>query len=516
MDFDLQFGRRGRSKAGRRGLQGPMRILILGDLTGDGARSEHRPATAAASRKTCSIDIDNFEQVMARLAPRLQPEGSPPGGAEGGIEFKSLDDFHPDGLFRRLAMFEPMRTMRARLLDPATSAAAIAELAPGAVQRPGGPEPGRTATGPKSPANLEDDQKTLARLLGPRPVDVARSAARLARQQVDLDRFLRDIVAPHVVQGAHPAQRQLVDAVDGAAGALMRVLLHDPALQALEALWRSLHGLVVNLETGEDLEIHLLDLSREALEAEMVAAAADPASSALFRLLVEEGPGDPGERSWSLLVGDYRFGNGERDTRNLAAVASIASRAGAPFLAAADPLILGCRSLHDSPDPRTWPPVDAAAQSRWAGLRASPEAGWVGLALPRLLLRLPYGRDTDEVEQFAFEELAGNAHHEDYLWGNPAIACARLLGESFTAGGAAMQPGDHLDLGDLPAHTRLTDDGPALQACAEVFLPERAADAILQRGLMPLMSFKNRNMVRLVRFQSIADPPGPLSGPWEA
>ena len=493
-----------------------MRILILGDLTGRGGRSAHPRATASSSYKTCAIDIDNFEQVMARLAPRLRPEGSPPGGADPGIEFQSLDDFHPDALFRRLAMFEPMRTMRARLLDPATSAAAIAELAPGAVQSLGTSDPRPTAAGPRPPADLEDDQKTLARLLGPRPVDVAQSAARLARQQVNLDRFVRDIVAPHVVQGADPAQRQLVDAVDGAAGALMRTLLHDPALQALEAVWRSLHGLAVNLETGEDLEIHLLDLSREALEAEVVAAAADPASSGLFRLLVEEGPGDPGERSWSLLVGDYRFGNEERDARTLAAVASIASRAGAPFLAAADPLILGCRSLHDSPDPGTWPPVEAAAQSRWASLRGSPDAGWVGLALPRLLLRLPYGQETDEVEQFAFEEMPGDtSRHEDYLWGNPAFACARLLGESFTAGGAAMQPGDHLDLGDLPAHTRLTDDGPALQACAEVFLPERAADAILQRGLMPLISFKNRNMVRLVRFQSIADPPAPLSGPWE-
>lgn len=515
MDFDVELGRPGRSSEGRRGLQGPMRILILGDLTGRETRSDRPPSAGTPARKTFSVDIDNFERVMARLAPRMEPEGGSAG--EAAIEFRSLDDFHPDALYRRLSIFEPMRTMRARLLDPSTSAAAVAELTAAPPEEPAAADSGRTAAGAEPQADAENDRKTIERLLGERPVNVARSAAGLARQQVNLDQFLRDIVAPHIVQGASLEHQQLVRSLDSAAGALMRAVLHDPAFQALEALWRSVHGLVVNLETGEDLEIHLLDLSNEALEAEMVAAAADPASSSLYRLLVEEGPGEPGERPWSLLVGDYRFGTGERDTRILTTLGAIAARAGAPFLAAADPRILGCESLPASPDPRDWTPVETDAGTRWASLRGSPNARWLGLALPRILLRLPYGRETDEVEQFTLEEFSGEGRsHENYLWGNPAFACARLIGESFTAGGAAMQPGDHLDVGDLPAHTHATEDGPAMQACAEVFLPERAGDAILQRGLMPLLSFRNRNMVRLVRFQSLADPPAALSGPWGA
>jgi type VI secretion system protein ImpC len=496
MDFDLQFGR---SSDSRRGLQGPMRMLILGDLTGQDARSDRPPSAGTPARKTFSVDVDNFERVMARLAPRMEPEGGSPGGA--AIEFRSLDDFHPDALYRRLSIFEPMRTMRARLLDPSTSAAAVAELTAAPPEEPAAADSGWTAAGAEPQAPAENDRKTIERLLGERPVNAARSAAELARQQVNLDQFLRDIVAPHVVQGASPEHQQLVRSVDSAAGALMRAVLHDPALQALEALWRSVHGLVVNLETGEDLEIHLLDLSNEALEAETVAAAADPASSSLYRL-----------RPWSLLVGNYRFGAGERDTRTLATLGAIAVQAGAPFLAAADPSVLGCASLPESPDPREWTALDDEDEARWATMRRSPNAGWLGLALPRVLLRLPYGRETDEVEQFTFEEVSAGWNHENYLWGNPAFACAQLLGESFTATGPAMQAGDHLDVGDLPAHTLPTEEGPALQACAEVFLPERAADAILRRGLMPLMSFRNRNMVRLLRFQSIADPPAPISG----
>ena len=46
---------------------------------------------------------------------------------------------------------------------------------------------------------------------------------------------------------------------------------------------------------------------------------------------------------------------------------------------------------------------------------------------------------------------------------------------------------------------------------AEVFWGQRAADAALARGLAPLLCSRNRNAVRLVRLQSIADPPSALA-----
>ena len=51
--------------------------------------------------------------------------------------------------------------------------------------------------------------------------------------------------------------------------------------------------------------------------------------------------------------------------------------------------------------------------------------------------------------------------------------------------------------------------------CAELLLPERSAEAILQLGIMPIVSFRNRDMARLLRFQSVAEPLTSLQGPWE-
>jgi hypothetical protein len=39
-------------------------------------------------------------------------------------------------------------------------------------------------------------------------------------------------------------------------------------------------------------------------------------------------------------------------------------------------------------------------------------------------------------------------------------------------------------------------------------------EVLIGKGLMPVLSIKGRDAVLLPRFQSIADPPAPLAGPW--
>jgi predicted component of type VI protein secretion system len=118
------------------------------------------------------------------------------------------------------------------------------------------------------------------------------------------------------------------------------------------------------------------------------------------------------------------------------------------------------------------------------------------------------------VESFPFEELAPRREHASYLWGNGALACALLIGRAFASRGWEMEPGDELEVENLPAHIHDDGGGKNLQPCAEVALVDRAAEAILGAGLMPLLSHKGRNAVHVMRFQSIAQPAQALSGPW--
>jgi type VI secretion system protein ImpC len=234
----------------------------------------------------------------------------------------------------------------------------------------------------------------------------------------------------------------------------------------------------------------------------------------LEHLLTDREAEEDSEAVWPLVVAAFTFGPGKEDVTLLERLGAVAARAGGPVLAAADPALVGCRSLGETPDSRDWRALDAAADERWRRLRQSAAAPWIGLAMPRILLRLPYGKRTDPVEAFEFEELPPDRDHEAYLWGNPGFACARLIAESFVENGATMEPGDHLELGDLPAAVYEADDGPKLKPCAEVALSDSAAQRILDAGVMPLLASSRRNAVRVMRLQSIAHPPRPVAGRW--
>src|SRR5262249_22088199 len=152
-----------------------------------------------------------------------------------------------------------------------------------------------------------------------------------------------------------------------------------------------------------------------------------------------------------------------------------------------------------------WEAPAADEARRWQALRRGPAAAWIALALPRFLARAPYGAKTGAIEAFAFEEIEGRPAPEALCWASGAFLCALALarGEEADDGGA---------LDALPFFPFRSEGEVEMVPSAEVFWGQRAADAALARGLVPLLSARDRNAVRLVRLQSIADPPGALRG----
>jgi type VI secretion system protein ImpC len=218
----------------------------------------------------------------------------------------------------------------------------------------------------------------------------------------------------------------------------------------------------------------------------------------------------PGADPWAILAGIYTFGDDPVELGMLGRLAKIAGVAGAPFIAAADERLAGYELLAQSK-------ITGNAEGRrvWETLRKQPEAAFICLALPRFLLRLPYGEETDPIACFEFEEMEARPNHDHYLWGNPSIACACLLAQAFSESGWEMRPGIIRDIEDLPLHVYKEKGESKTKPCAEVTLTETAAEAILERGLMPLLSLMDRDTVRLARFQSVADPPASLAGRWD-
>jgi type VI secretion system protein ImpC len=437
LEFDLGFPHAERP---RRDSE-PMRLLIAGDFSGT-PPGERIPLDA---RRPVRVDVDNFDDVLGRMRPRLmQPAGE--------VQFERIDDFHPDQLFARLNRFESLR--RARAQEP--------------------------------PA----DDQLLGRLLGKPSEPEAQGAAPRG-----FDAFVHSVVAPHVVKDTSAAKRTYLGAVDTAIAGDMRALLHDPAFQALEAAWRGVRWLVSNLELDENLQLHLLDVTRDELTGDVVAARSRMEQTSVYRQLVErERTADA--RRWSALVGLYEFGSSDADIGLLAALGLLASHAGGPLLAGADLVLAGAES---------------GSAAAWQALRRSEAAPWIGLAAPRVLLRLPYGVKGEPIESFAFEEFAGAPPRHELLWGSGALAAALLIGKAFTARGWDMEPGDEREITDVPAYAFERDGERVLQPCTEHLLVERQIDAMLKAGLIPIAAHRERNLAVVVRYQSIADPPAPLA-----
>jgi len=305
-----------------------------------------------------------------------------------------------------------------------------------------------------------------------------------------------------------PRQAELDARAEAATGAQMRELLHDPDFQALEAAWRSLDFLLRRLETGPALKVYIFDVTKEELAAELKEAA-DPRATDLYRMLVRDTVETPGAEPWAVWAGNFTFDGGIDDLMLLGSIGGIARAAGAPFLAATSPRLAGCGSFA-GPLPDSVPPPGAL----WQAFRCLSEAAWLGLALPRFLLRMPYGAGTCPIERFEFEEMPDGGEHEAYLWGNPAFACLCLLGQAFMQSGWRLRPGAIRDIEGLPAHVYDLGGEPQLKPCAETLLTEAFAERLLERGLMPLLSLTGRDAVRVMRFQSLADPPAPLAGRW--
>lgn len=294
----------------------------------------------------------------------------------------------------------------------------------------------------------------------------------------------------------------------------MGAILHHPEFQALEAAWRGVYFLVSQLDTSSDLRIYLLDLTKEELASDLKSGD-DLARTALYRSIVEETVQTPGADPWALLAGNYVFELEGGEVESLGRLARIASAAGAPWVSAAGSTLLGCRSLAATPDPDDWSlPSGTAASETWEALRKLPEASSLGLILPRFLLRLPYGKRSDPMDSFAFEELLGTPEHEHYLWGNPCFVAALLLGRTFSESGWESSEGIQQDVDGLPLHVYEDAGESVVKPCAEILLTQRAADRIASQGIMPLASMKGEDRVRLLHLQSIASPTLRLAGRW--
>jgi type VI secretion system protein ImpC len=283
-------------------------------------------------------------------------------------------------------------------------------------------------------------------------------------------------------------------------------VLHAGAFQKLEGSWRGLKYLLDQSETSDKLKIKVLNVTKKELLRDLQRAP-EFDQSAMFKKVYEEEYGIFGGAPFGALVGDYEFGKGPEDIELLEKVAQVASAAHAPFLTAAGPEMLNMDSFTAIDAPRDMAKIfDSSEYAKWKSFRQSEDSRYIGLCLPHVLMRLPYGKRGTQIDGFNYEEGVDGTDHDKYLWGNAAYALGARLTQAFAQYGwcAAIRgvEGGGLVEG-LPTHNFTTDSGDiALKCPTEAPITDRREKELADLGFIPLVHCKGTDYAAFFSVQS--------------
>jgi type VI secretion system protein ImpC len=338
----------------------------------------------------------------------------------------------------------------------------------------------------------------------------------------DTQRHARDLIAEYVEQilgqkGQISADtvadiKSRIAEIDQLIGDQLDEILHAPEVQSLEARWRGLHYLVMNTETGTSLKIRVMNIKKDELRKEL-ASAAEFDRSAIFKKVYEEEYGTFGGAPFGLLIGDYEFDATPPDVALLTDISKVAAAAHAPFVAAASAGMFDMDSLTNIGVPGDLAKIFEGTQYiKWREFRESEDSRYVGLCLPHVLLRLPYGPKTEPVEGFQYEEKVGDVreltlidqttvkehygeYHNRFVWGNAAYALGQRITSAFAqhrwcAAIRGVEGGGLVE--GLPVLTFKTSEGDIAAKCpTEVAITDRRENELSELGFISLCYRKN-------------------------
>ena len=350
--------------------------------------------------------------------------------------------------------------------------------------------------------SLLDEIVTATRL---KPKDEAYS---LAKKGVEA--LIAQLVEPgrKVEKVSKATVDEMIAEIDKKLSLQVDAILHHPEFQKLESAWSSLKFLVDKTDFRENIRLELLNASKEDL-LEDFEDAPEVTKSGLYKTVYTAEYGQFGGKPYGNIIANYEFGPGPQDIKLLQYVASVASMAHAPFIAAAGPEFFGLEDFNGLPNVKDLKSTFEGPQYiKWNSFRESEDSRYVSLTVPRFLLRLPYGPDTKPVKTFNYEEDVSTSH-EHYLWGNTAFAFATRITDSFAKyrwctniigplGGGAVE--------DLPVHQFESMGAIQTKIPTEVLVSDRREFELAEEGFISLAMRKGSDNACFFSANSVQKP----------
>ncbi|MCP8463988.1 type VI secretion system contractile sheath large subunit [Pseudomonas sp. ZM23] len=322
--------------------------------------------------------------------------------------------------------------------------------------------------------------------------------------------FIEELLKPQ--NQGEQVKKALVDRmiaeIDAKLSRQMDEILHHAEFQALESSWRGLKLLIDRTNFRENIKVEILNVSKQDLLDDFEDSP-EVVQSGLYKHIYTAEYGQFGGQPVGAIVANYYFSPSAPDVKTMQYVASVSSMSHAPFISAAGPKFFGLESFTGLPDLKDLRDHFEGPQfAKWQSFREQEDSRYVGLTVPRFLLRNPYDPEDNPVKTFVYKENVAN-DHEHYLWGNTAFTFASKLTDSFAKfrwcpNIIGPQSGGAVE--DLPLHHFESMGEIETKIPTEVLVSDRREYELAEEGFISLTMRKGSDNAAFFSANSVQKP----------
>ncbi|MDL2408867.1 type VI secretion system contractile sheath large subunit [Rhizobium calliandrae] len=284
-------------------------------------------------------------------------------------------------------------------------------------------------------------------------------------------------------------------------------ILHNNHFRTLESAWRGLKFAVDRTDFRQNIRIEIMNVSKDELLADFEDSP-EIAKSGLYKHIYTAEYGQFGGQPVGAVVCNYTFGPNAPDVKLAQYCASVGAMAHAPVIAGAAPGMFGVDTFEEIPNLKDMESIfEGPKYAKWNAFRESEDSRYFALAMPRFMLRSPYGDEAVPVRAFNYEERSAG-ETENYLWGNASIALATRLTDSFAKFrwcpniiGAQSGAVEDLPVHNFEAMGRLQTKIPT-----EVLISDRKEYELAEQGFIALTMRKGSDNAAFFSANSAQKP----------
>ncbi|MFT7054181.1 MAG: type VI secretion system protein ImpC, partial [Psychromonas sp.] len=303
--------------------------------------------------------------------------------------------------------------------------------------------------------------------------------------------------------------KDLSDVIDNKIHKYIDEIIHDTKFKIMEANWTGLNNLIETTDWSADVKIDMLDCTKEVLSEDLENNAVALNNGDLFKKVYVAEYDQFGGLPYGGIIGLFQFENTKDDRNFISTMGKLANASHAPFISSVGPIFFGCSDITELAEIK-----DLAAHmshprfERWQALRDSEEAAYIGLTLPRFLLRSPYDPEINSAGKgLSYKE--NITVHEDFLWGNASLLFAKNMIKSFAHSGWCQYirgPKGGGKIEHLPRYEFNLNGQKEIKAPIEMVIPDYRELAFADAGFIPLIYRKGGSEACFFSSKSIKKP----------